>query len=103
MRLLRPVPRRAVARRPSMANIYFGDSGDVWKHLALAEIIASDQPHQMWESHAGSALYPLSHSPGRDRGIYYFREHVARSAPLLASTYAQILRELDTDGAFHLY
>jgi 23S rRNA A2030 N6-methylase RlmJ len=79
-----------------VANIYFGDSGDVWKHLAFAQIVATEQPDHVWESHAGSAVYPLSHSPGRDTGVYFFREHVALSSTLQESAYARILRELET-------
>jgi hypothetical protein len=42
-----------------MANIHFGRIGDLWKRLPLplAEIIAIQQPQQVWETHAGSAQY----------------------------------------------
>jgi 23S rRNA A2030 N6-methylase RlmJ len=86
-----------------VANIYFGDSGDVWKHLAFAQIVATEHPRHVWESHAGSALYPLSHSTARDSGVYFFREHAALSATLQDSTYARILRELETGGEFPCY
>lgn len=61
-------------------NICFGGSGDVWKHLAFAAIVAIERPRCGWESHAGSALYPLSHSPGRDAGIYAIRHPPTGSA-----------------------
>jgi 23S rRNA A2030 N6-methylase RlmJ len=86
-----------------MANIHFGNIGDVWKHLALAEVVATEQPQHFWESHAGSALYPLSHSTERDFGVYYFRNHASTSAILRDSSYARILRELETGGELHVY
>lgn len=78
-----------------MANVHFGNSGDVWKHLALAEVLASERPLHVWESHAGSAWYPLSHSPARDRGVYAFRTLAATSAALAHAPYTEILRELE--------
>jgi 23S rRNA A2030 N6-methylase RlmJ len=86
-----------------MANAHFGNIGDVWKHLALAEVVATEQPQHFWESHAGSALYPLSHSTERDFGAYYFREHASTSAILRDSSYARILRERETGGELHVY
>jgi 23S rRNA A2030 N6-methylase RlmJ len=86
-----------------VANIYFGDVGDVWKHLAFAEIVATEQPRHVWESHAGSALYPLSHSLGRDFGVYFFYEQAAKTALLRDSAYARILRELETGGHLQDY
>jgi hypothetical protein len=39
-----------------MANRHFGKIGAVWKHLALAEILAGENPRAYWESHAGCAV-----------------------------------------------
>jgi 23S rRNA A2030 N6-methylase RlmJ len=86
-----------------VANIYFGDIGDVWKHLAFAQIVETEQPLHVWESHAGSALYPLSHSPGRDFGVYFFHEQAAKTALLRDSAYDRILRELETGEELHDY
>ena len=86
-----------------MANVYFGNSGDVWKHLAFAEIVATEQPLHVWESHAGSALYSLSPSPERDFGVYFFHEQAAKTAILRDSAYARILRELEPGGELHDY
>ncbi len=63
-----------------MANIHFGRVSDLWRNLPLAEIIAIEQPHHLWETHVGSAQYSLSHSYERDYGVYYFREHALNSA-----------------------
>ena len=56
-------------------NRYYGNIGDVWKHLVLAELLALEPPKHYWETHAGSASYPLTHSPDRDYGVYRFLEH----------------------------
>jgi 23S rRNA A2030 N6-methylase RlmJ len=86
-----------------VANIHFGNVGDVWKHLAFAEIVVIEQPQHVWESHAGSALYPLSHSTERDFGVYFFHEQASTSARLANSPYARILRELETGGDLRVY
>jgi hypothetical protein len=65
-----------------MANPHFGNLGDVWKHVALAEALASERPLNYWETHAGSASYLLSHSPARDYGAYYLLEGGRRSSIL---------------------
>jgi 23S rRNA A2030 N6-methylase RlmJ len=83
--------------------MYFGDIGDEWKHLAFTQVVATEQPRHVWESHAGSALYSLSHSSERDFGVYYFREHASTSTSLGDSMYAQILRELATAGPLRVY
>lgn len=70
-----------------MANSHFGEIGDIWKHLPLAEILAVEQPSRYWESHAGSASYPLSRSWQREYGIYYVLDHVSSSPALAASRY----------------
>ena len=86
-----------------MANIYFGDIGDVWKHLSFTQVVAIEQPRHVWESHAGSALYALSRSYQRDFGVYYFREHAPTSVALADSPYARILRELAPAGQLRVY
>src|ERR1043166_5977233 len=77
-----------------MANPYFGDFGDVWKHLALLEVLAREQPRQYWETHAGSASYPLTRSPERRYGVYHFLEHADRTPALRDSRYRQMLAQL---------
>jgi 23S rRNA A2030 N6-methylase RlmJ len=53
-------------------NNHFAELGDVWKHLALAEILRMDPPRAYWETHAGSASYPLTESPSRLHGALRF-------------------------------
>jgi len=53
-------------------NNHFAELGDVWKHLPLAEILRVDPPRAYWETHAGSASYPLTESPSRLHGALRF-------------------------------
>jgi hypothetical protein len=69
-----------------VANAHFGNFGDVWKHLVLDETLARESPQSYWETHAGSASYPLSHSPARDYGIYYLLGTGQRSSGVTRST-----------------
>jgi 23S rRNA A2030 N6-methylase RlmJ len=82
-----------------MANWYFGEIGDVWKHVPLAEILAIDQPTGYWECHAGSASYRLSSSPDRNYGIYHLLDHMHHQSDLARSRYARLIDHLSTkDG-----
>ena len=79
-------------------NRYYGNIGDVWKHLVLAELLALEPPKHYWETHAGSASYPLTHSPDRDYGVYRFIERADSVPELAESRYATELRRLAADG-----
>jgi 23S rRNA (adenine2030-N6)-methyltransferase len=79
-------------------NRYYANLGDVWKHLVLAELLALEPPKRYWETHAGSASYPLTHSPDRDYGVYRFLEHGNRIPELAESRYSAELRKLSGDG-----
>src|SRR5664279_2984608 len=79
-------------------NRYFGNIGDVWKHLVLAELLALEPPKRYWETHAGSASYPLTHSPDRDYGVYRFLERGDSSPELAGSRYAAELGRLSGAG-----
>lgn len=74
-----------------MVNRHFGRIGDVWKHLPLAEILLLERPRRYWETHAGSASYPLTPSMERNYGVYYFWEHSPASSELGACRYRQAL------------
>jgi 23S rRNA (adenine2030-N6)-methyltransferase len=86
-----------------VANPHFGNLGDVWKHIALAEILARERPSQYWETHAGSASYPLSHSPGRDYGVYHLLASGGRSSVLSQSTYYKELTRLQSERHTPIY
>jgi 23S rRNA A2030 N6-methylase RlmJ len=79
-------------------NRYFGNIGDVWKHLVLAELLALEPPKRYWETHAGSASYPLTHSPDRDYGVYRFLECGDRTPELAGSRYAAELGRFSGAG-----
>lgn len=70
-----------------MANHHFGEIADVWKHLILAELLSLERPRRYWETHAGSAAYPLTRSWEREYGIYRFAERAAEDPVLASSRY----------------
>jgi 23S rRNA (adenine2030-N6)-methyltransferase len=74
-----------------MANVHYASIGDVWKHLPLAEILRIEHPLRYWETHSGSASYPLTHSPERDYGAFAFLERAGRSPGLEGSAYSRLL------------
>jgi 23S rRNA A2030 N6-methylase RlmJ len=82
-----------------MANKHFGNIGDIWKHLPLAEILAIEGPRAYWESHAGSARYALTHCHERDYGIFGFLKRASRSELLSSCRFRLLLDELKSGGA----
>jgi 23S rRNA A2030 N6-methylase RlmJ len=87
-----------------VANHHFGELGDIWKHLSLAELLALEHPVRYWESHAGSATYPLARTWQREYGIYYFLDHAQLSTALAASRYYALLSSLPSaDGYPRVY
>ena len=79
-----------------MANKHYGNIGDIWKHLPLAEIVAIEQPRRYWESHAGSAQYRLAHSDDRDYGVFSFLAGASASIDLGESGFVCLLDGLRT-------
>lgn len=61
-----------------MANRHFGKLSDVWKHAALAEVLAREPPRRYAETHAGSGAYPLVRDRERQFGILRFLDVAAR-------------------------
>jgi 23S rRNA (adenine2030-N6)-methyltransferase len=72
-------------------NHHFGELGDVWKHLPLAEILRVNPPRHYWETHAGSAHYPLTASPARLHGACRFLAHAPGDPELGDCAYLQAL------------
>jgi hypothetical protein len=66
--------------------------GDVWKHLPLAEILRLNPPCHYWETHAGSASYPLTESPTRLHGALRFLDCAPGEPALRDCAYLQALR-----------
>ena len=75
-------------------NHHFGELGDVWKHLPLAEILRLSPPRHYWETHAGSAAYQLTESPARLHGALRFLEHAPNDPFLQNCAYLQALQEM---------
>lgn len=75
-------------------NNHFAELGDVWKHLALAEILRVNPPHHYWETHAGSPSYALTASPSRLHGALRFFSCAPRDPDLCNCAYLQALRRL---------
>jgi 23S rRNA A2030 N6-methylase RlmJ len=82
-----------------MANKHFGNLADVFKHIALAEILGTLRPAEYWESHAGAAYYPESESVAdipaeRQHGVHAFTRMATDFAALRLSSYHRILSGL---------
>src|SRR5436190_19091670 len=73
-----------------MANRHFGNIGDVWKHLVLAEVLEREPPGWYAETHAGSGAYAVAHSGGRKYGFLRFLEVAPRFPVLAQSRYRAI-------------
>jgi hypothetical protein len=86
-----PVARGRIGREGEIMNQYFGDLGDVWKHLPLAEILRVNPPLHYLETHAGSAHYPLTASPARLHGALGFLACAPGEPELQDSAYLQAL------------
>ncbi|UCD29847.1 MAG: 23S rRNA (adenine(2030)-N(6))-methyltransferase RlmJ, partial [Planctomycetota bacterium] len=72
-------------------NYHFGELGDVWKHLPLAEILRVNPPLHYWETHAGSAHYLLTASPARLHGVFRFLRCAPDEPELQDCAYLQAL------------
>jgi 23S rRNA (adenine2030-N6)-methyltransferase len=87
-----------------MANRHYGNIGDIWKHLPLAEMLAIERPKRYWESHAGSSEYTLGHSPARDYGVFHFVRSASESLDLAGSSFLCLLEGLRTrNGHLRVY
>ncbi len=81
-----------------MANQHFGNIGDIWKHLPITELLHVIHPDHYWESHAGSALYPLSPNDARNFGVFHFMQHASEHPILRDSIYTQCLNDIALDS-----
>ena len=86
-----------------MANVHYGNIGDIWKHLPLAEILAIESPSRYWESHAGSSHYSLTHSAERDYGIFYFAHSASQSDILNNAVFTQLVKGYEQHGQLRFY
>ncbi|MFG0327620.1 MAG: hypothetical protein ACF8SC_10185 [Phycisphaerales bacterium JB037] len=77
-----------------MANHHFGNYGDVWKHLLLAEILLEEQPGFVLESHAGSACYEVTPEAEREHGVGHYLNVCNKSGELVGARFTRLLRNL---------
>ncbi len=73
-------------------NHHFGELGDVWKHLPLAEILRTRPARHYWETHAGSASYPLFADEPRVHGCLRFLAEAPSDPDLADCAYLAALR-----------
>ena len=73
-----------------MANPHFGKLADVWKHAALAEVLAHEPPGRYAETHAGSGAYPIVRDSERQFGILRFLDVAAGFEVLARSRYRAV-------------
>jgi 23S rRNA (adenine2030-N6)-methyltransferase len=83
-----------------MANRHFARIGDVWKHLPLCELLSREPPNYYCESHAGAAIYPLTHSPDRDYGVYHLLGSASANHLLSTSRYRELLGSMPTEKGY---
>jgi hypothetical protein len=73
-----------------MANRHFGNIGDVWKHVALVEVLERESPSWYAETHAGSGAYSVVSDREREFGFLRFLEVAPRFPVLARSRYRAI-------------
>lgn len=66
---------------------HFAKPADVWKHLALCEVMRNEQPKVYVETNSACADYHLTHTPEQEYGIYYFLREAENIESLLKSAY----------------
>jgi 23S rRNA A2030 N6-methylase RlmJ len=84
-----------------MANHHFGKFGDVWKHLALAEVLALEQPSRYAETHAGSAANAMVDDPERRFGVLRFLAVASTTSSLGQSRYRGLLNRFGDVRSFY--
>jgi len=74
-----------------MANRHFGNLGDLWKHLPLAAILERERPARYWESHSGSASYPMLADAPRAYGVLTYLSQAPAYPVLAGAAYTRLL------------
>jgi hypothetical protein len=73
-----------------VANPYFGNLADVWKHAVLVEVLQREPPGWYAETHAGSGAYAVVRDAEREFGILRFLQVAPRFAVLARSRYRAV-------------
>ncbi len=64
---------------------HFGNHADVWKHIALCDVLGRESPSVYIETNSASTTYRLNNSPEQTFGIYHFIGKASR-VPRLHNT-----------------
>ena len=78
-----------------MGYKHYGRSGDIWKHLPLAQILTTERPATYIESNCAYASYELHRTPELDYGIYRLWDTLERHPQLASSKYIKILKQFN--------
>lgn len=54
---------------------HFAKQPDVLKHLILCEALRNEAPQVYVETNSACAIYPMTHTPEQQYGIYHFLEN----------------------------
>ncbi len=85
-----------------MPYSHAGEIGDIWKHLALCEILRIESPVEYMETHSASAQYVLPRDERRAYGIFHFWEALDQTQRDQYQ-YLKIIRSLDTVNTRRYY
>lgn len=69
---------------------HFAKPADVWKHLALCEVMKNEQSTVYVETNSACADYHLNHTPEQEYGIYNFIEKATNYESLSDSIYYKL-------------
>ncbi|GAA2759470.1 23S rRNA (adenine(2030)-N(6))-methyltransferase RlmJ [Actinopolymorpha rutila] len=84
-----------------MANHHFGKFADVWKHLALVEVLALERPSRYAETHSGSGANAMLDDPERRFGVLRFLDVADATASLGQSRYRALLNQFGDAHSFY--
>ncbi|MGD8777510.1 MAG: hypothetical protein PVH88_00935 [Ignavibacteria bacterium] len=70
-----------------MPYTHFGKQADVWKHLALCEVITNEKPQVYIETNSANSDYSLDNTPEQQYGIYNFIDKASNYERLYKSKY----------------
>lgn len=70
-----------------MPYTHFGKQADVWKHLALCEVMINEQPQIYIETNSACSDYSLKYTPEQQYGIYNFIDKATKYKDLHKSKY----------------
>lgn len=69
---------------------HFAKQPDVLKHLILCEALRNEAPQVYVETNSACAIYPMTHTPEQQYGIYHFLENADEDKSLTDSIYYKL-------------